>query len=237
MILFREPVGEQFVNCRRFDDVARDDVSADFPRFFEQKYPEIVIASFIGYLFQSDGCAEASRSCVDGSAVAINLEVEHCLPPPTMQTSTSSLSRSCWRGSNESFTSANLRHGVVESNRLFANRPLCFDGCRRHRRCVGEKCEYALLVDWIEEIDSMTGRLVRGANLQMEAMSLGGGPGRVGARKIETKSNDIEMQMRDPHCIPGRGSIARTNQKPLIVSLSRYLSPLQGFWHNKIKGE
>ena len=169
--------------------------------------------------------------------MAINLKVEHCLPPPTMQTSTSSLSRSCWRGSNESFTSADLRHGVVESNRLLANRPLCFDGCRRHRRCVGEKCEYALLVDWIEEIDSMTGRLARGANLQMEVMSLGGGPGRLDARMKETKSNDIEMQMQVAHCIPGRGSIARTNQKSFIVSLSRYLLLLQGFWHNKIKRE
>lgn len=146
-VLFREPVGKQFVDGRRFNDIARHNVSANFPRLLQQQYPEIVIASFVGYLFESNCCAEASRPCGDGSTVEIDHGVEQYLPPPTMQTSTSSLSRSCWRGSNESFTSASFRHGFVESDRLLMNRPFCLDDCKRHRRCVGEKCEYVLLVE------------------------------------------------------------------------------------------
>ena len=80
-----------------------------------------------------DGCADGKEEeCGRGD-----------LPPPTMQTSTSSLSRSCCRGSKESSTVANRRHwDVAKAFRLVGEQKAL--GCwNRHRRRAGAKYENA----------------------------------------------------------------------------------------------
>lgn len=72
-----------------------------------------------------------------------------------MQTSTSSLSRSCSRGLTESLTSARRRHGVFEKALLQFKRLFGCDRCRRHRRRVGGKYEYALRVVGAKIFDEM----------------------------------------------------------------------------------
>ena len=57
------PIREQFVNSGRFDDIARDNVSAQFARFFEEQNSKVLVPGFVGDLLKADGGAEASRSC------------------------------------------------------------------------------------------------------------------------------------------------------------------------------
>ena len=57
------PVREQFINGGRFDDIARDDVSAELACFFEKQNPKVFVSGFVGDLLEANGGAEASRSC------------------------------------------------------------------------------------------------------------------------------------------------------------------------------
>ena len=57
------PVRKQFVDSGRLDDVARDDVGAEFTCFLEKKNSKVFVAGFIGDLLKTNGCAEAGRPC------------------------------------------------------------------------------------------------------------------------------------------------------------------------------
>ena len=58
------PIREQFVNGGRFDDIARDDVSAELACFFEKQNSKVFVSGFVSDLLQANGGAEASGSCV-----------------------------------------------------------------------------------------------------------------------------------------------------------------------------
>ena len=57
------PIREQFVNSGRFDDITRDNVSAQFACLFEEQNSKVFVPGFVGDLLEANGGAEASRSC------------------------------------------------------------------------------------------------------------------------------------------------------------------------------
>ena len=95
VVVFRQPVGKEFINGGGLDDIARDNVSPNLPSFLKQKHSKVLIASFIGQLFEANRSAESSGACIVVLAGWVSWRTVERLPPPTMQTSTSSLSRSC----------------------------------------------------------------------------------------------------------------------------------------------
>ena len=62
-IIWIVPIREQLVNGGRFDDIARDDVSAELACFFEKQNSKVFISGFVGDLLKANGGAEASRAC------------------------------------------------------------------------------------------------------------------------------------------------------------------------------
>lgn len=95
---------------------------ADFAGLFEQDYAEVVVAGFVGELFELYCGAETGGTCSRRAKVSIMSWKcrDGCLrdcelldsPPPTMQTSTSSDSRSMASGSSVS-SSSDLLRGVL----------------------------------------------------------------------------------------------------------------------------
>lgn len=79
-----------------------------------------------------------------------------------MQTSTSSLSRSSCLGSNESSTSASLRHDVVENALVLLTRVLDLGLSNKQRRRAGANCERAAVANLGVLFGCEIARLARG---------------------------------------------------------------------------
>ena len=62
-VIFREPVGQEFVEGGGFEDISRDDVGSDFACLFEEEDAEFFVAGFVGELFEADCGGEAGGSC------------------------------------------------------------------------------------------------------------------------------------------------------------------------------
>ena len=133
---------------------------AQLPCFLKHQHTKLLITGFIGELLEANCRTESSRPYENISPYSSPNNGE-CIPPPTMQTSTSSLSRSCCLGSNESSISASLRHGVVKNVLLQLTRALDLGLSNKHRRRAGANCEYAAVANLGALFDCVRARLAR----------------------------------------------------------------------------
>ena len=62
-VVFGEPVRDEVVDGRGFDDVARDNVSSNLACFLEEQDAKVLVAGFISQLFETYRCTETSRTC------------------------------------------------------------------------------------------------------------------------------------------------------------------------------
>ena len=134
---------------------------AQLPCFLKHEHPKLFIAGFVGELLEANCRTEPRRPYGDISSCKCPKSSDQ-VPPPTMQTSTSSLSRSCSLGSNESSTSASLRHDVVANALVLCTRALDLGLSNKARRLAGAKCECAAVANLGALFECVRARLARG---------------------------------------------------------------------------
>lgn len=129
LVVLGQPVGEELLDGVGLDDSTGQDVGAELAGLLEEQDAEVLISGFVRELFEADGGRETCWTCrqrtpwLDGQELderADNGTIFQYIgsaPPPTMHTSTWSLSRSIVAGSKESSGVA-MRRDVLTENSL-----------------------------------------------------------------------------------------------------------------------
>lgn len=128
LVVLGQPVREELLDGIGLDDGAGEDVGANLAGLLEEEDAEVLISGFVGELFEADGGGETCwaygyRTCWLDILVLYEradnggmVEETGVAPPPTIHTSTWSLSRSIVAGSKESSGVAMRRDALMENS-------------------------------------------------------------------------------------------------------------------------